>query len=444
MLIKRILIFILKRVIFPLMLFYVLNIKKPLLFKIRHLECEIFFMLFTLSLVFFFVNIWGKKRLINFETICFGLIIIANTIYFSSNYFQYQDYKNRVFNAETAQVKRLGRHFITGYTNEGYADIKELVRIGGLGGIYLTKRNFDGKNFFEIKEEIDTLQKIQKKNGLPPLFVATDQEGGVVSRASPPLVRLPGLSTLVEMSQTGEALEAKVKIYANIQSIELAEVGINVNLSPVVDLKTSGPHDMNFHTRIDLRSISNDVQIVTDVAMIYSEIFEKNGVIPTLKHFPGLGGVEQDTHLFTGILSRDKTSLNDTDWLPFREISNKTGAFIMLGHVLLTSIDENALVSYSKKVITGLIRETWLHNGVLITDDLNMGPVVKSDGGIGAVSVKALNAGADLLLISYDGEQYYKALCDLIEAEERGALDMSLLAKSQNRLNKALSGMTRI
>jgi beta-N-acetylhexosaminidase len=230
-----------------------------------------------------------------------------------------------------------------------------------------------------------------------------------------------------------------VSEYAELQSRELYDIGINLNFSPVVDLKNSSINQkLNFHTRTDLRAISKDSDIVTRVALIYSKTSEKNGVIPTLKHFPGLSMVKEDTHLFTGGLKADEKYLSLNDWIPFRTISKKTDAFIMLGHVLLEKVDNTNLVSCSRKIITDIIRKKWNHNGILITDDLNMGPVVNSSGGIGGFSIRALNAGVDFLLISYDGEQYYRAIKDVIDADNEGLLDSHFLERSSIRIEKML------
>jgi len=428
---------------FIVTLLFTLNINKALLFKIRHFEVWIFILLILVSLLSIIASARKHKCIKNVETIVFIILLTCNCIFFLQNHFQYLNYKKVVFNTDPVQIRRLGKHFIMGYSNETFHEIKKLVETGGLGGVYLTRRNFEGKTFFDIKKEIALLQSIQKKNGYPPLLVAADHEGGIVSRVSPPLTRLPGLANLVNTSTDKTSLQKKIEGYATIQSVELSEIGINVNLSPVVDLKTSVQHNVNVHTRIDLRSISGDVTTITDVAMIYSLVLEENGVIPTLKHFPGLGRVTQDTHLFTGTLDKKSEDLSETDWLPFKKISKKTGAFIMLGHVLLTDADNTDLVSYSKKIITGVIRNKWQHNGVLITDDLNMGPIANSEEGIGGISVKALNAGVDLLLLSYDGEQYYKAVYELIDAENQGRLDRDFLAESSRRLDRAISVMQR-
>ncbi|MGK0290677.1 MAG: beta-N-acetylhexosaminidase [bacterium] len=128
--------------------------------------------------------------------------------------------------------------------------------------------------------------------------------------------------------------------------------------------------------------------------------------------------------------------LNKHDWLPFREGAKQTNAFIMLGHVKLSQVDSEYLTSFSKKIVQGIIRDQWKHEGILITDDLNMGSVFRSRWGIRGVAIKSLNAGVDYLLLSYDGEQFYNVMDALIQAEKQNQLDFKQLQKSNLRITK--------
>ncbi|MCP4160571.1 MAG: glycoside hydrolase family 3 protein [Deltaproteobacteria bacterium] len=429
--------------IFITTLFFALNIKMPVLYKIRQWEVEILLLLLSLNSFLLYKNILKDKNRRAFKIIkkCELAVIIFVSFFslsiFSYNHYQHNAVREVILNADKDQLEKIGKHFIIGYRDDNFSDIQELVKRRAIGGVYLTKRNIKGKTSFEIKKEIEILQNIQRGNNLPDLLIATDQEGGLVSRFSPPLTQLPTLSTIVKDSKSDKELRLKVVEYAELQSRELSDIGINLNFSPVVDLKNSSIEQvLNLHTRTDLRAISNDKDIVTKVALIYSRISEKNRVIPTLKHFPGLAMVSEDTHLFEGKLKVNENYLSKNDWVPFRTISKKTGAFIMLGHVILEKMDRDSLVSCSKTIVKSIIREKWNHTGILITDDLNMGPVVKSKGGIGGFSVRSLNAGVDYLLISYDGEQYYKAINSVINADNNGSLDNSVLNNSNLRITK--------
>ncbi len=380
------------------------------------------------------------KRGVLFERILLLTLITVIVACSFEKYCRFYYWKYSVLQAPHQKLNRLGRHFIVGYSD--YDKIKELVARGAVGGVYITRRNVQGKTVERIREETDYLQEIQQKLGLPPLIIAADQEGGIVSRLSPPLTRLPPLSALLEDGVSNpEILKERVVQYATVQAQGLARVGVNLNLSPVVDIK--GPNAsgiLDFHTRINQRAFSEDKFIVADVASTYCKILNQYDIIPTLKHFPGLRMVQADTHYFVGELLCSAAVLDKNDWIPFRKVIQRTTAFIMLGHVKLIRIDSENPASFSKKIVQGIIREQWGCDGILITDDLNMGPAHGSASGIGGAAVKALNAGVDLLLISYDGDQYFPAMYAVMQADNTGELDAVMMVASDNRLQKYAVG----
>jgi len=159
----------------------------------------------------------------------------------------------------------------------------------------------------------------------------------------------------------------------------------------------------------------------------------------TLKHFPGLGRVYGDTHVVGAELDVPAKELDATDWLPFRAVMTDSAAFTMLGHARLMQVDPNRPASFSQAVVHGLLRETWKHDGVLITDDFSMGAVTLSSEGAAGGAVAALNAGVDLVLVSYDPDQYYPIMQALLAAEGDGRLSRKTLAASDARLQKATS-----
>lgn len=416
-----------------------IHTKHPLTAKIRFLERELQLTIFTILVVYIAFSVL-KKRIHRRQLLTLSLLavfVVSNLFTFFYHEIKFYLNKQVVLNTPQKQLQRLGKHFIIGYTD--YQDIKKLVQKGAIGGVYITTRNVKEKSYAVIQKEIAQLQMIRSHNNLPPLLITTDQEGGVTSRLSPPLKQLPPLSELVEDQSSEKEMLRNIRVHAGFQAKDLYDLGINLNLSPVVDLKMEKQKkSLDFHTQIYRRAISSNEDIVTRVGLEYCKSFETMGVIPTLKHFPGLGRVVEDTHLSTGDLNTDLSLLKKKDWKPFKYISKRTGAFIMIGHVKLKGLDPDYPASFSKKIIQNVIRKSWNHSGILITDDLNMTPAAGSSIGIGGAALKALNAGVDLLLISYDGEQYYQAMAAVIKAENDKTLDTHLIRQSAKRLDKAL------
>jgi len=337
-----------------------------------------------------------------------------------------------VLNADANQLEKLGQHFVIGYRN--FEEIKTLVSKRAVGGVFITTRNIRNKTKQDIQQEIKALQDIRQSQGLPPLWIATDQEGGMVSRLSPPLTRLPQLSAIVAGDKKIEQKKDEVIKYARTQGKELAEIGVNLNFAPGVDLNKGIINPNDKYSKIYQRAISADKEVVAKVALWYCQTLEEYGVRCTIKHFPGLGRVSADTHIADAELHTSIDELSNDDWVPFRQVMSNSQAVTMLGHAKLTAVDTKHPVSFSKQVVTDILRKNWQHNGVLITDDFGMEAVYGSKDGFGLATVKAINAGVDLLLISYDKDLYYEAMYALLKASETGNLDREMLDKSRKRL----------
>ncbi|WP_353858887.1 glycoside hydrolase family 3 N-terminal domain-containing protein [Azospirillum formosense] len=338
--------------------------------------------------------------------------------------------KQRVLAARGAMARDIGRHLMVGYGT--LADIEPLAANGLIGGIFVTRSNIAARSAEGLRADIARLQALRREAGLPPLAVAADQEGGIVSRLSPPLTALPPLGTLAD--QPADQRRAAALAYGAVHGQELAGLGVTINFTPVVDLRTDDPaHPLDFGSQIARRAISDNPAIVTEVAVAYGEALRQAGVTPTLKHFPGLGGVAEDTHIIGATLHTPTDALERRDWRPFRETLGRLDAWLMVGHATLAAVDPQAPASLSRPVVGGLLRGNWGFRGIIVTDDMTMGAVF--NGGLCRGAVAALNAGVDILLVSYDWEQTFPALDCLIDAGRDGRLDSAALARSRHRLD---------
>jgi beta-N-acetylhexosaminidase len=347
----------------------------------------------------------------------------------------FQARKQAVLHAEGAQVKDLGQHFIAGYTS--FAEVAPLAGKGLIGGVYVSHHNIKGRTAAVLKSEIAALQQIRRGAGLAPLIVAADQEGGIVSHLSPQLNSLPALSTLAELPPDRRANAAEE--FGRIHGRELADLGVTLNFAPVVDLRRSrGRNPFDFNSLISRRAISDDPAIVAEIATAYVHGLETSGVAATVKHFPGMGRVQTDTHHFRASLETSLPELEASDWIPFRQVLTRSSAVLMVGHVAVTAIDPTRPASHAKAVINDLVRDKWGFQGIIVTDDLVMGAIYQH--GVCTAVVEALNAGVDLLLVAYDGIQFFRAFDCALSAFSRGTLDVSMLQKSQLRLGSRMTG----
>jgi beta-N-acetylhexosaminidase len=352
---------------------------------------------------------------------------------------RFQWIRHDVLQADSRQLEALGKHVVVGYRD--LAEVRNLIERRAVAGIFLTARNVQGKSAAQVRHEVDGLQAIRRRQHLPPLWVATDQEGGAVSRLSPPLSRTDSLADIVQARTGRDERLAEVRHMASVHGRELAGVGVNLNFAPVVDLNYNMINPEDRYTRIHQRAISSDPQVVTEFADAYCTALAAAGVRCTPKHFPGLGRVVEDTHLQSADLAAPAEQLAAADWVPFRALMQRQNAFMMLGHARLVAIDPARPVSFSTPVIAGLLRGQWRYDGILVTDDYCMGAVYNSPEGIEAASIDALNAGVDLILVAYDPDQYYPVMHALLKALATGRLLPEVLEKADARLRRAIDAV---
>jgi beta-N-acetylhexosaminidase len=340
--------------------------------------------------------------------------------------------KQQVLRTGAAQARSLGRHFVVGYSS--FPEVAALTEKGLISGVYITRHNIVGSSSARLKEEIAALQEKRRAAGLPPLIVAADQEGGIVSHLAPPLTKLPALSTLANLAPDVRA--DKAEAFGRIHGQELAALGVNRNLAPVLDLRPELKRNrFDFNTLIGQRAISDDPVVVADIGRAYVKGLEASGVGATVKHFPGLGRVRTDTHHFSADLDTAAEELEASDWIPFRKVLADSKAQLMIGHVTLTSVDPERPASHSKRVVDGIIRKKWNYQGVVMTDDLVMGAIYQRN--VCTAVVEALNAGVDLLLVAFDGAQFYRIFSCAVAASAEGKLDAAMLGDSEVRLKGA-------
>ncbi len=407
------------------------NLRNPWLATLR---VELFIVVILVGFILLSTH-WlaAKKRWLNYLILGITSFSLLN-VGVSEASFQYN--KHKILTQNNPLVTELGQHFIVGYHD--FEEVTQLVRQQAIAGIFLTTRNIQGKTKTEIQQEIKIWQQIRSQQKRPPLWIASDQEGGIVSRLSPPLTKLPLLAKVVNQNPEFTARKKAVIEYATQQAQELAELGINLNFAPVVDLNKGVINPEDRLSQIYRRAISSDKQAVTQVASWYCQTLKEYGVKCTIKHFPGLGRVEQDTHISEATLSTPVAELAADDWVPFRELMAKTPAFTMLGHVKITKLDAQNPVSFSPVIIQEILRQDWRSDGVLITDDFCMRAVYGSKLGVKKATVQALNSGVDLILIAYDPPLYYSLMSEVMKAFKTGTLEQSKLEESKKRLQAAV------
>lgn len=364
------------------------------------------------------IVLWQPQR----RMLRIAAVVVLSTAMWQEGWFQYQRYV--VLNSDAATRQLLSQHVITGY--QQHDEINRLLDKQLVGGVFLIQRNLPADS--SLKDLQVLISALRTRSPLLR-WIATDQEGGLVQKMSPPLPIQPSLRSVI--SEAGETWQAAVVDYAQQQGQALAQAGINLNFAPVVDVPLQKVF-WEAGSYIPARALGYNVETVTAVAKLYSISLLQAGVLPTLKHFPGLGRVTSDTHFFSATLKTDLITLQKTDWQPFWQISQQAPIAIMLAHVQLAVLDADYPTSFSPAVIK-LLREQWRYQGLLITDDVSMFPVYYSPLGVGGAAVQALNSGVDLVLVGYDYRLFYPVMYALLRAYQQEKLDLNQLARSRQR-----------
>lgn len=378
-----------------------LNLKDPHLLPIRASEYALFlvFALFILG-----TAICIRSRAIKGILILCTLVLITAT---SVEEINFRHMREAIKANVSGEYSDINHRLIIGFSDK--EEIKQLVA-NDIAGIFLTARNIEDETKQSLTSFLAELQQIRVKRGLAPLIVATDQEGGPVSRLSPLLARQPALA---ESHAQGKSSY----LYGYSQGADLRDIGVTVNFSPVVDLKPNRPPSaLDFHSLIATRAISSDPTEVVDVALPYIQGLAAAGITATLKHFPGLARVPTDTHHFSASLNTDKQTLTANDWTPFIDLSQASSSWLMLSHVILTAVDPDNPVSTSSLVVEGLIRSELGITNPLVTDDLTMGATYNR--GFCKSVFQSYSTDIDYLLIAYDYEKYYAAV-ECIQAQRK-------------------------
>ena len=280
------------------------------------------------------------------------------------------------------------------------------------------------RNFTDIRQ-LQNLSKEIKRIKTPGLLIAVDQEGGSVQRFRDPFTELPSLNDIGRLYNSDPDLARAVTCeHAGIMVRELRAVGVDLSFTPVVDVGNDKSKVLN------TRTFSNNSEIVSQLALIYLRAMKKNGMNSVAKHFPGHGGVREDSHIELPIDNRDLSMIWECDLAPFRILIKNNLSAIMMAHILFKKVDNQA-AGYSKEWISRILRKRMGFSGFVFSDDLSMKGAQKKGGIISRVSA-AMQAGCDILLICNDRASVEEILDSL-----KAPIQMDILRKILDNLKAA-------
>jgi beta-N-acetylhexosaminidase len=330
--------------------------------------------------------------------------------------------------------KEQGAEKATGFT-EMNEEVGSLIEKYHLGGVILFAENV-----------VDTEQTTRLVNGLKksskdvPLFVAIDQEGGIVTRLQSG-TNLPG-----NMALGATRSEKNAHQTGEIIGRELHALGINVNFSPVLDVNNNPNNPV-----IGVRSFSSNEELVSNLGIQTMKGLQGEKVATTVKHFPGHGDTAVDSHYGLPVVNHSKERLRQVELAPFKKAIENGTDMIMTAHVQFPAFDDTVYKSkkdgediivpatLSKKVLNDLLREKMNYDGIIVTDALNMKAIADNFGQEEAV-IMAINAGVDIALMPAsvtslkEEENLANVYNAVVEAVEKGEIKEEEIDDSVERI----------
>ena len=320
--------------------------------------------------------------------------------------------------AKLSMDERIGQLYIVAlYTNKDQnhiSGVRKLVEQERIGGIILMQD--------DAEQEIALVNEFQKKSRVPMLF-GMDAEWGLYQRIKT-AHKFPWAMTLGAIQDNNLVYEMASKIAEDAK-----KMGIYWNFAPVVDVNTNPKNPI-----IGNRSFGSDVQNVIVKSLAYAQGLQDNGVLAAIKHFPGHGDTDVDSHLDLPVVKHSLERLNKIELAPFKALMDKKIGGAMIAHLYVPQLEKgkNIPASISYDIVTNLLKNKFRYEGLVITDALNMNAVAKKYPA-GELDLRAFKAGNDVLLFSQDvptGKKLIK------EAIQKGEISEKRLEESVKKILK--------
>ncbi|MGP4040641.1 beta-N-acetylhexosaminidase [Gracilibacillus sp. D59] len=297
--------------------------------------------------------------------------------------------------------------------------VTQYIKEKKVGGFILLQHNIEN-----TQQTVDLMNDLKKANDNQiPLFLGVDEEGGRITRFPEEIVASPSSQAIGKKNdsewsyQIGKLLAKKVKAF-----------GFNINFAPVLDINSNPDNPV-----IGDRSFGTKSDIVSKMAIAQMKAMADENVISVGKHFPGHGDTSVDSHIDLPRLDHSIDRLHQVELVPFQQAIDHGAEAMMIGHLLVPSIDPDNPATLSKEIIQGLLRQQLGFDGLVISDDLTMGAILENYA-IGEAAVKAIQSGTDLLLVCHGYDKIDKVFTAIEKAVNNGEISMENLNDSVNRV----------
>ena len=318
---------------------------------------------------------------------------------------------------------KIGQMVMAGFDGKAPTEeIRSLIRDRKLGGVIYFRRNAGTAG--EVARLSAALHELAAEATKAPLWIAVDQEGGMVARLDRGVTVMPGQMTL------GAARSAKwARETAYASGAQLARLGVNLNFAPCLDVNNNPANPV-----IGVRSFGERPELVAELGVAAIRGYREAGVVACAKHFPGHGDTVADSHRELPVVPHDRKRLEAVELMPFRLAVAAGAQAIMTAHVRFPALEPDGLpATLSPRILRGLLRDEWGYDGVVFTDCLEM-KAISGTVGVARGAVMAVKAGADVVLVSHTPALQQAALDALYEAVVAGEIAEERIDESVRRI----------
>lgn len=331
--------------------------------------------------------------------------------------------------AEMSREEKVGQLFVVGVAGSRLnPQLATVISEYYIGGVIFYRGNI--KNPAQFANFTNDLQLIAEQTPHKiPLLVCLDQEGGIGQH----LAKKQGGTDMPGNMAIGATRSLKdAYLHTKIMAEELKAVGVNCALAPVVDVNCNPANPI-----INVRSFGSRPELVARMGIESVKGFQENGVIATIKHFPGHGDTAVDSHKGLPIVSYSLERLQKVEFLPFRSAIEKGADALMTAHIVYPVLDPAQFpATLSQPVLSDLLRIKMGFNGIVFTDGMEMA-AIRHNYGTEEATIAAINAGADIVLVcSNDTEVQKQRVRAVLKAVEDGAIPLARIDESARRILK--------
>ncbi|UCZ52978.1 beta-N-acetylhexosaminidase [Bacillus shivajii] len=324
--------------------------------------------------------------------------------------------------------KKLGQMMVFGFNADHPSkvsdEMKEMIEKHHVGGVILFGRNIGTPK--DILTLTNKLQRIARDAGHEhPLFITIDQENGVVRRLGEGTTVFPGAMLLGATQEPKNAYKT-----GRLTAKELKALGINWNLAPVVDVNNNPLNQV-----IGVRSFGEDAKTVAQFSEQAMKGMQDAEVMTTIKHFPGHGDTDLDSHLELPTIKHTMERLENVELIPFKQCIENGADVVMTSHVYFPALEprEGVPATLSRSVLTGLLRDKLDFRGLITTDCMEMKAIADTIGTANG-AVEAMKAGVDLIMISLSYDLQVNALRKIEHSFKNGEIGLGQIEASYERV----------